>query len=450
MDTTEARYAAIARTMATSGDWVTPWFPDGNPFWGKPPLAFWLSAVGFNTLGINEFAARLPHWIMAVLVIVVVWDTTARWSRDAALYAVTVLSGSLLFFGLAGSVTTDMALTAGVAIAMRGVLLGLHGASEHVRRRESLLLFVGLGIGLLAKGPIVLVLVFAPLLVWMLLSRETTTVLRGLPWLRGALLTLAIALPWYLMAELRTPGFLRYFIVGEHIMRFLVPGWEGDLYGSAHDQAYGTIWVFLFLGILPWAFVLPVLARRRDRPSVRSCGPLPRPIGRLLLIWALIPAVFFTFSANILATYALPGLPPLAILAGAWLVRHADPARVRRALALGIIVAPLIPLTAVGQILASEGFEANTEKYLVQAYKHRRTGSAPLVYVGERPFSAAFYSGGDAGRVDSLETLAQQTGAGAIFVAASRDSEADQRLRGDTERIGVFGDFALYRRAAAP
>ncbi|NLZ11765.1 MAG: glycosyltransferase family 39 protein, partial [Alcaligenaceae bacterium] len=36
-DTTEPRYAEIARLMAASGDWITPWFEPGVPFWGKPP-----------------------------------------------------------------------------------------------------------------------------------------------------------------------------------------------------------------------------------------------------------------------------------------------------------------------------------------------------------------------------------------------------------------------------
>mgnify|MGYP000442196446 CR=1 FL=1 len=61
-DTTEARYAEIARIMAGSGDWITPWFNDGIPFWGKPPLSFWLQAISFNIFGFSEFAGRFPSW----------------------------------------------------------------------------------------------------------------------------------------------------------------------------------------------------------------------------------------------------------------------------------------------------------------------------------------------------------------------------------------------------
>ncbi|HEU6454869.1 MAG TPA: glycosyltransferase family 39 protein, partial [Roseateles sp.] len=60
MDTTEARYGDIGRRMAALGDWVTPWFDEGVPFWGKPPLSFWLTAASMRLFGLSEFAARLP------------------------------------------------------------------------------------------------------------------------------------------------------------------------------------------------------------------------------------------------------------------------------------------------------------------------------------------------------------------------------------------------------
>ena len=60
-DTTEARYSEIARKMVETGNWITPQFDYGVPFWGKPPLSTWTRAASFELFGVSEFAARLPR-----------------------------------------------------------------------------------------------------------------------------------------------------------------------------------------------------------------------------------------------------------------------------------------------------------------------------------------------------------------------------------------------------
>ena len=67
-DTTEARYAEVARKMAELGNWVTPLYDYGVPFWAKPPLTTWLSAISLQMFGVNEFAARLPYFLLAVFI----------------------------------------------------------------------------------------------------------------------------------------------------------------------------------------------------------------------------------------------------------------------------------------------------------------------------------------------------------------------------------------------
>ncbi len=152
MDPTESRYAEIARQMFVLGDWVTPWIAPGEPFWGKPPLSFWMTAGSFQLFGVSDFAARLPHWVGGGLVAWLVWNWLALRSRREAALAVALLAGSLLFFVSAGAVMTDMALAIGLMAVMRGFWLALHGPPEH-RGREQFLMFAGFAVGLLAKGP---------------------------------------------------------------------------------------------------------------------------------------------------------------------------------------------------------------------------------------------------------------------------------------------------------
>ena len=63
----EPRYAAIGREMARSGDWVTPrLYMSGElvPFWAKPPLFFWTTALSFGAFGPTEWAARFPNFLV--------------------------------------------------------------------------------------------------------------------------------------------------------------------------------------------------------------------------------------------------------------------------------------------------------------------------------------------------------------------------------------------------
>ena len=89
---------------------------------------------------------------------------------------------------------------------------------------------------MLIKGPVAIVLVVIALITWSIFQANFIKAIKSLPWLFGLVIFFLVCLPWYIWAELRSPGFLQYFIVGEHIQRFLEPGWQGDLYGAAHDE----------------------------------------------------------------------------------------------------------------------------------------------------------------------------------------------------------------------
>lgn len=222
-DATEARYAEIARKMVELNDWLTPWYDYGVPFWAKPPLSTWATALSMKLFGINEFGARLPHFLAGLLVMWLVADWLRRRAPRQALLASALLAGSFLFFVAAGAVMTDMTMAVGIAMAMRGFWLGLHGTAAE-RRREQWLFFCGLAVGLLAKGPVALVLCGVPIALWAIFTGNIGTSRAGLPWLSGTLLVAVLVLPWYILAEQRTPGFLNYFLVGEHWQRFTVAG----------------------------------------------------------------------------------------------------------------------------------------------------------------------------------------------------------------------------------
>ena len=422
MDTTEARYADIARRMLAQGDWVTPWFDDGVPFWGKPPLSFWATELGFTVFGVNEWGARLPHYLLGVAVAALAWSLARTVSQRAAWHTVALLAGSVLFLLSSGAVMTDMAMTLGNTMVMLGFWQAwhAHGANRGTTRSAGWLLVLGATLGLLAKGPVSVVLWGLPLLAWALLTGRLRRAWSCVPWLRGALLVAALSLPWYGLAETRTPGFLQYFIVGEHWQRFVTPGWAGDLYGNAHEYPRGTIWRLAAEAMLPWTALLlvawPALAGRQARAA--DAPPLVEGGTSLLLAWALMPCVFFTTAGNILWTYVLPGLPAAAVLVGSWTA-----SRRRVGLAEGVLVLGLAlgTVSAVGLLVAGQRtghFDRKSASVLVQDYRSQATPGERLYFLGARPFSGSFYSAGQAQAIADLGALPAGTTAWVVLSAA--------------------------------
>ncbi|QBF26087.1 glycosyltransferase family 39 protein [Pseudomonas tructae] len=398
MDTSEARYAEMARKMVESGDWVTPMFDHDVPFWGKPPLSFWTQAASMHLLGVNEFAARLPAWLLhlasCLLILHLGWRER---SLQVGLWAAIIYSSSGLGLLASGVVLTDPALALALLLALYGFWHGM----QHADARRARLGFVGLGLGLLAKGPLVLPLVGLVALSWTLIHRQWHRFWR-LPWLSGLGLMTLIAIPWYVLAELKTPGFLDYFLLGEHWNRFVDSGWAGDLYGNAHAKPPATIWLYLGYALLPWSLWLPVLwwgRQGRDRFTT------------FVWAWALATPVFFTLAGNILWTYVLPSLPAWSLLLASAMVREQQ-----RWMTLAFVSALSLPLLAVLiTSLGSLGERVQNQREIVSAWQQAQAVEAgPLLYPGRRSYSAEFYSDGQARRVRKADEYPQ---AGTFYLA---------------------------------
>lgn len=447
MDTSEARYADIARRMVERSDWITPWFTDDQPFWGKPPLSFWATALGFKLFGLNEFGARVPQLILAAAVGAAVWFHARYHSSRAAWHALALLSGCILFMVSAGAVITDMALALGTTLVMVGFWGAMRDDDPHGRRSQ-LIMALGFIIGLLAKGPVALVLCCVPIGAWLLWYRRLHMAWRRVAWLRGTLLVLVVSLPWYMMAEHRTPGFLNYFLVGEHWHRFVTAGWTGDKYGSAHAFTRGGIWYFALVAVLPWPLLLTLLAVIRRRQGGRpASGGMSDGYHGYLLLWGLWPCVFFTMSGNILWTYVLPALPALAILVAQWTSQPSMGKRAEWILVAGVWVSTAMLIVWVGWILNSGYTTEKSAKSLVMDYRAQAQPGEPLLFLGEVPFSGSFYSDGRAQRLADLTELITKPPGTSVLVVMSLDelNAVPQEMRDQFREVARRGQRVLMR-----
>jgi len=407
-DTTEARYGEIARIMVETQNWVTPQFDYDVPFWGKPPLATWLSAGSFEILGVNEFAARLPSFFIALMVLILVYHLATRQrNSDLGLLSTFMLSSSVLFFIIAGAIIMDAALLLGVTLSMVAFWRAMNSIERRYQYYWGYAFFIGISIGLLSKGPLVFVLTGVPIGLWVILQGSIKQTWKKIPWISGIVLMLIISLPWYILAEQRTPGFIDYFIIGEHWNRFMISGWQGDLYGTAHAKPRGTIWLHAIMSFFPWSFLLPIILWRL-KSIVKQQVIQNHSWAIYLSLWAITPLLFFTFSGNILATYTLPAMVPLAIITAELLLILLQTESVKKYLKIFVtlgIVMPLIMMTAIAA--QNEGYiKTKSQKDIIARYDQLKTDQqSQLIYLLKRPFSAQFYSKGQAIEIKSWQQI---------------------------------------------
>ncbi len=327
----EPRFAAAARSMVESGDYLTPRF-NGKLRINKPILFYWCAAASDAVFGANEFGARFPSALFGMGTVLLLFLFArayggARFGALAALILATCLQISLL----ARAATADM----GMIFFFTAALLAFFRAYTTGARKYVLLFWAALGMAALAKGPAFLVLAGAVILLFVLAQAirnpksEIANPLRLMVTPVGLLVFVLIAVPWY-AAELWVHGetFYRGFFLAEHIGR----------YRGEADPHRGPVVFYLGVMLLmffPWVCFLPaglsgMLRARAGEDQQRLGAPAglsgvlraradAMPLRLFALCWVVVVLGIFSFSGTKLPHYIAPLYPAAALLvAWAW------------------------------------------------------------------------------------------------------------------------------------
>jgi 4-amino-4-deoxy-L-arabinose transferase-like glycosyltransferase len=300
-DVDEGAFSEATREMLQSGDWGHTTL-NGEDRFDKPILVYWLQAASVSVLGLNEFALRLPSalcawgWALALF-----GFARPRVGERAAIGSALMLVTSLGVIGIGRAATADALLNFLLVLAVFDAWRWLETESKAPLRRA----FAWMGLGLLAKGPVAVLIPVAAAGVWLLTSGDWRLALRRIGQalsdpLAWALL-LVIAVPWYAYALNRHgQAFIDGFFVRHNLAR----------YGGTLEQHGGSWYYYLGvlpLALLPWApLLVPVLRRLREHWR--------DPLGRFLLGWGGFVLVFFSLSGTKLPHYVLYGATPFVLL----------------------------------------------------------------------------------------------------------------------------------------
>lgn len=311
VDETPPLFAASARGMVESGNWLIPWV-NGLPRYDKPPLVYWLMGALYALPGqaswdpLGTWAARLPSALATVAAMQALVQTLLRWPQRDHQPAATALAAALAFalsplVLLWGRIAVSDALLTGCL----AISLLLCWSSYAAGGRRWWAGWLVLGLAVLAKGPVAVVLLGLTLLGFAWLQADWGRLWQSLRPLRGLLLTTLVAGPWYGLALLvEGEPFWRSFFGYHNLQRFssvvnnhAAPWWF-----------FGLILVVASLPATPLLLLGLVGALRGPAP------PPPLSLQRFAACWLLAVLLFFSAAATKLPSYWLPATPAAGLL----------------------------------------------------------------------------------------------------------------------------------------
>jgi len=331
----EPRYAQIAHEMLGRFDsahtvkdrlsaCVTPYLY-GHPWLEKPALYYWRAMFLFQDFGVHDWSARLPSTTFAFIMVALIYLHMRRFRPGGHMDAAVITMACAAIIGFSRSASTDMQMAAPLAIG----LLGWYAWYETDSKFWLYDIYFFTGLATLAKGPVAPFLVLVIIAAFAFLRREWS-ILRRSFWWPGMLLYFAMVLPWFIAVQHQNPTFFREFFLEHNLERFATTRYQ-------HVQPFWYYLVVVLLAMMPWTVIAmralidgiqTSVAEWRLRRSIHSTRCANRPgdaFPEFLVLWALIPIIFFSFSQSKLPGYILPSIPPIAILTGDYLFRRRRP-----------------------------------------------------------------------------------------------------------------------------
>lgn len=332
VDETEPLFAEAARQMTVTGDWITPYF-NGEPRFDKPPLVYWLMAIAYKTVGVNEWAVRFPS-ALAITVLAGMGFYTLRqfgvprpaegqWGDEAvrsdlslwlsALIgsAAIVLNPQTFLWSRTG--VSDMLLSGCMGAALLAFFCGY--AQPDQPKSQSFwywVFYIFSALAVLTKGPVGIVLSGLIIMAFLLYVGNLRSVLQEMNLIWGSLVFLLITIPWYVLVIWSNGAAFTDSFFGYHnFERF-------TRVVNNHSAPWFFYFVVVPLSFLPWSIHLPVsIVRLRFwQPRHWRLQPRSTHLGLFALVWFVVIFGFFTVAVTKLPSYTIPLLPAAGILVG--------------------------------------------------------------------------------------------------------------------------------------
>jgi 4-amino-4-deoxy-L-arabinose transferase-like glycosyltransferase len=329
-DEDEPKNAACSLAMLDSGNWIVPTF-NGELRVEKPPLVNWVQLAGISFFGRNEAGVRAGSIVLTLGTCLLTLGLGRILAGPTAGLLCGLIMASCFWTAVGGRAATPDAplifcttLTATIfAHALRS------SNSPSISRLHAIGIGLACGCGILAKGPVGLILPFAgcSLCCWILRGAQSDSgwltglgqAIRGMRPLTCCGVALAVAFPWYALVSISTHGeWLREFLLVHNAGRFAAP-----MEGHSGSLLYYPF--IMAIGLFPWSLVL--LAVPLHSWFVWRSAPAHDERRRALAFagsWAITWIGAFSLAGTKLPGYIWPAYPALALATAIYLADWVD------------------------------------------------------------------------------------------------------------------------------
>ena len=342
VDETEPLFAEAARQMTVTGNWITAYF-NGETRFDKPPLIYWLMAVGYKLIGVNEWAVRLPSAVSAITLILFAFYTLRYFGfsnsknknyREHQLWLSAWIGSALIGLNLQSIIwgrigVSDMLLSGcigsglfcffwGYASEVKPDRLVLNNPKQFIQEQLQLpnkwylSFYILISLAVLAKGPVGIVLPGLIICCFLVYVNHFISVVREIKLFWGIIIFSLITIPWYSLVFLENgQAFINSFFGYHNFERFT------DVV-NGHDAPW-YFYLIIILGLFaPWSVYLPLSITRSQFWKYNYWRKQPREhhLKIFAFWWFICIFSFFTISVTKLPSYILPLIPAAAILVG--------------------------------------------------------------------------------------------------------------------------------------
>ncbi|WP_413161581.1 ArnT family glycosyltransferase [Capilliphycus salinus ALCB114379] len=342
VDETEPLFAEAARQMLVTGDWITPYFNE-VPRFDKPPLIYWLMAIAYRVVGVNEWGVRLPSAIAAFFLTVFCFyilhfyvkniktnpqNYPQNYPQKIEFHPLPWIGAALIAFNpetiaWARIGVSDLLLNACMGSALFAFFRGYaepkinksnYSISNYSISPWYFAFYIFLALAVLTKGPIGCVLPLLIIGAFTVYLGNIQKVLREIKPVLGSLVFGVLVLPWYILVTAKHGmTYLNTFFGYHNFQRF-------TQVVNHHSAPWYFYFIVVLVGFAPWSVYLPFAIYKTNfwRRTYWQNRPRIEHLPLFSLFWFGCVFLFFTISVTKLPSYILPLMPAAALLVS-WL-----------------------------------------------------------------------------------------------------------------------------------